>query len=106
MLSGKEHTGSFQEILENITKFEYTIRDYNAETIRALLNLLSIDSEERNNYTKGKTRDALDTMVESIRYLKQPTLREKGLKIIIIVIVRDCIGNDKEGETMDRLIGN
>ncbi|PKY60339.1 hypothetical protein RhiirA4_483928, partial [Rhizophagus irregularis] len=45
-------------------------------------------------------------MVESIRYLKQPTLREKGLKIIIIVIVRDCIENDKEGETMDRLIGN
>ncbi|PKY61744.1 hypothetical protein RhiirA4_432020 [Rhizophagus irregularis] len=45
-------------------------------------------------------------MVESIRYLKQPTLREKGLKIIIIVIVRDCIENDKEDETMDRLIGN
>ncbi|CAB5383175.1 unnamed protein product [Rhizophagus irregularis] len=79
---------------------------YNAETIRALLNLLSIDSEERNNYTKGRTRDALDVMVESIRYLKQPVLREKGLKIIIIVIVRDCIENDKEDETMDRLIGN
>ncbi|POG60626.1 hypothetical protein GLOIN_2v1815633 [Rhizophagus irregularis DAOM 181602=DAOM 197198] len=45
-------------------------------------------------------------MVESIRYLKQPVLRDKGLKIIIIVIVRDCIENDKEDETMDRLIGN
>ncbi|PKY35554.1 hypothetical protein RhiirB3_456509, partial [Rhizophagus irregularis] len=96
----------FKKFWKILQKFEYTIKDYNAETIRALLNLLSIDSEERNNYTKGRTRDALDVMVESIRYLKQPVLREKGLKIIIIVIVRDCIENDKEDETMDRLIGN
>ncbi|UZO16357.1 uncharacterized protein OCT59_007746 [Rhizophagus irregularis] len=96
----------FKKFWKILQKFEYTIKDYNAETIRALLNLLSIDGEERNNYTKGRTRDALDVMVESIRYLKQPVLREKGLKIIIIVIVRDCIENDKEDETMDRLIGN
>ncbi|GBC23202.2 hypothetical protein GLOIN_2v1848990 [Rhizophagus irregularis DAOM 181602=DAOM 197198] len=96
----------FKKFWKILQKFEYTIKDYNAETIRALLNLLSIDSEERNNYTKGRTRDALDVIVESIRYLKQPVLREKGLKIIIIVIVRDCIENDKEDETMDRLIGN
>ncbi|POG57990.1 hypothetical protein GLOIN_2v1848990, partial [Rhizophagus irregularis DAOM 181602=DAOM 197198] len=96
----------FKKFWRILQKFEYTIKGYNAETIRALLNLLSIDSEERNNYTKGRTRDALDVMVESIRYLKQPILREKGLKIIIIVIVRDCIENDKEDETMDRLIGN
>ncbi|GET63838.1 hypothetical protein GLOIN_2v1848990 [Rhizophagus irregularis DAOM 181602=DAOM 197198] len=96
----------FKKFWRILQKFEYTIRDYNAETIRALINLLSIDSEERNNYTKGKTRDALDIIVESIRYLKQPILREKGLKIIIIVVARDCIENDKEDETMDRLIGN
>ncbi|GET50712.1 hypothetical protein GLOIN_2v1848990 [Rhizophagus irregularis DAOM 181602=DAOM 197198] len=96
----------FKKFWRILQKFEYTIRDYNAETIRALINLLSIYSEERNNYTKGKTRDALDIIVESIRYLKQPILREKGLKIIIIVVARDCIENDKEDETMDRLIGN
>ncbi|GET65659.1 hypothetical protein GLOIN_2v1815633 [Rhizophagus irregularis DAOM 181602=DAOM 197198] len=96
----------FKKFWRILQKFEYTIRDYNAETIRALINLLSIDSEERNNYTKGKTRDALDIIVESIRYLKQPILREKGLKIIIIVVARDCIENDKEDETIDRLIGN
>ncbi|CAB4405845.1 unnamed protein product [Rhizophagus irregularis] len=96
----------FKKFWKILQKFEYTIRDYNAETIRALLNLLSMENEERNNYTREKARGVLDTMVESIRYLKQPTLREKGLKIIIIVIVRDCIENDKEGETMDRLIGN
>ncbi|PKY60990.1 hypothetical protein RhiirA4_431515, partial [Rhizophagus irregularis] len=96
----------FKKFWKILQKFEYTVKDYNTETIKALLNLLSIDSEERDNYTRGKTRDALDVMVESIRYLKQPTLREKGLKIIMIVIVRDCIENDKESETMDRLIGN
>src|SRR3989337_647021 len=96
----------FKKFWKILHKFEHTIKDYNAETIRALLNLLSINSEERNNYTKGKTRDALDIMIESIRYAKRPILREKGLKIIIIVIVRDCIENDKEDETMDRLIGD
>src|SRR5688572_2130581 len=96
----------FKKFWKILQKFEYTVRNYNGETIRALLELLSIDSEERNNYTKGRTRNALDVMVESIRYLKRPVLKEKGLKIIIIVIVRDCIEGDKESEVNERLIGN
>ncbi|PKB96322.1 hypothetical protein RhiirA5_435025, partial [Rhizophagus irregularis] len=33
----------FRKFWKILQKFEYTIKDYNAETIRALLNLLSID---------------------------------------------------------------
>src|SRR6185369_3190704 len=45
-------------------------------------------------------------ITESIRYRMQPKLKEKGLRTIILVIVRDCIERNLGNEVFDRLIGN
>ncbi|CAB4492631.1 unnamed protein product [Rhizophagus irregularis] len=48
----------------------------------------------------------MDRITESIRYRIQPKIKEKGLRTIILVIVRDCIERNLENEVFDRLIGN
>ncbi|PKC52088.1 hypothetical protein RhiirA1_405163, partial [Rhizophagus irregularis] len=48
----------------------------------------------------------MDRITESIRYRIQPKMKEKGLRTIILVIVRDCIERNLENEVFDRLIGN
>src|SRR6185369_4788564 len=45
-------------------------------------------------------------ITESIRYRIQPKIKEKGLRTIILVIVRDCIERNLGNEVFDRLIGN
>ncbi|CAB4441474.1 unnamed protein product [Rhizophagus irregularis] len=66
-----------------------------------------MDNREREDTIhKGKCRDIMDRITESIRYRQQPKMKEKGLRIIIVVIVRDCIEGNLENEVFDRLIGN
>ncbi|CAB4473762.1 unnamed protein product [Rhizophagus irregularis] len=48
----------------------------------------------------------MDRITESIRYRIQPKIKEKGLRTIILVIVRDCIERNLGNEVFDRLIGN
>ncbi|RGB24652.1 hypothetical protein C1646_772786 [Rhizophagus diaphanus] len=97
----------FKKFWDALFKFEDTIRTYNNITIKGLLNLLSTDNKIREDTIhKGKCRSILDQIIESIRYRKQPIMREKGLRIIIIVIVSDCIEGNLENEVYNRLIGN
>ncbi|RGB29540.1 hypothetical protein C1646_766470 [Rhizophagus diaphanus] len=51
---------------------------------------------------KGKCRDIVDRIIESIKYSQQPTMREKGLRIIIVVIVRDCIEGNLKNEVFQK----
>ncbi|RGB28674.1 hypothetical protein C1646_767534 [Rhizophagus diaphanus] len=62
--------------------------------------------ERKDTIHKGKCRDIVDRIIESIKYSQRPTMREKGLRIIIVVIVRDCIEGNLENEVCDKLIGN
>src|SRR6202012_1411809 len=96
----------FEKVWKILKKFESSIEGYNQITVTEVLNLLSIDSRERDDYNRMKTRKVLDRLIESVRYNKQPEFREKGLRQILVVIARDCIENDKENEICDRLIGN
>ena len=96
----------FEKVWKILKKFEDSIGGYNQVTVTEVLNLLSIDSRERDDYNRAKTRKVLDRIIESIRYNKQPDFKEKGLRQILVVITRDCIKNDKENEICDRLIGN
>ncbi|POG69525.1 hypothetical protein GLOIN_2v1776850 [Rhizophagus irregularis DAOM 181602=DAOM 197198] len=65
-----------------------------------------MDNREREDTIhKGKCRNIVDRIIESIRYRQQPKMKEKGLRIIIVVIVRDCIEGNLENEVFDRLIG-
>src|SRR6201992_3052157 len=96
----------FEKVWKILKKFESSIEGYNQITVTEVLNLLSIDSRERDDYNRIKTRKVLDRLIESIRYNKQPDFKEKGLRQILVVIARDCIENDKENEICDKLIGN
>ncbi|RGB29592.1 hypothetical protein C1646_672320, partial [Rhizophagus diaphanus] len=97
----------FKKFWDILFKFEPMILMYNDVTLKRLLGLLSMDNREREDTIhKGKCRDIVDRIIESIKYSQQPTMREKGLKIIIVVIVRDCIEGNLENEVCDKLIGN
>jgi len=97
----------FKKFWEALFKFEGTIQIYNGITIKGLLDLLSMDNKIREDTIhKGRCRNILDRITESIRYGRQPTMKEKGLRIIIVVIVRDVIEGNLENEVNDRLIGN
>jgi hypothetical protein len=97
----------FQKFWEFLFKFEYTIEEYNGKTIGGVLELLSMDNREREETChKGRCRNIMDRIIESIRYKQQPIHKDKGLRSIILVIVRDCIERDLENEVFDRLIGN
>ncbi|PKY41506.1 hypothetical protein RhiirA4_455095 [Rhizophagus irregularis] len=102
----REVSTAFKKFWDALFKFEDTILMYNNVTHKELLNLLSMDNRERENTIhKGKCRNIVDRIIESIRYRQQPKLKEKGLRIIIVVIVRDCIEGNLENEVFDRLIG-
>src|SRR6185369_16382184 len=97
----------FQKFWEFLSKFEYTIESYNGKTIGGVLELLSMDNKEREETChKGRCRNIMDRIIESIRYKSQPEHKEKGLRSIILVIVRDCIERNLENEVYDRIIGN
>ncbi|GET51528.1 ribonuclease H-like domain-containing protein [Rhizophagus irregularis DAOM 181602=DAOM 197198] len=97
----------FKKFWDALFKFEDTIIIYNNVTIKGVIDLLSMDNSEREDTIhKGKCRDIMDRITESIRYRIQPKMKEKGLRTIILVIVRDCIEGDLENEVFDRLIGN
>ncbi|CAB4428248.1 unnamed protein product [Rhizophagus irregularis] len=92
----------FKKFWNALFKFEDTILIYNDVTLKGLLNLLSMDNREREDTIhKGKYRDIMDRITESIRYRQQPKMKEKGLRIIIVVIVRDCIEGNLENEVFD-----
>ncbi|PKC54825.1 hypothetical protein RhiirA1_476616 [Rhizophagus irregularis] len=96
----------FKKFWDALFKFEDTILMYNNVTLKGLLDLVSMDNREREDTIhKGKCRDIADRIIESIRYRQQPKMKEKGLRIIMVVIVRDCIEGDLENEVFDRLIG-
>ncbi|GBC21878.2 hypothetical protein GLOIN_2v1836489 [Rhizophagus irregularis DAOM 181602=DAOM 197198] len=102
----REVSAAFKKFWDALFKFEDTILMYNNVTHKELLNLLSMDNREREDTIhKGKCRNIVDRIIESIRYRQQPKMKEKGLRIIIVVIVRDCIEGDLENEVFDRLIG-
>ncbi|CAB4418802.1 unnamed protein product [Rhizophagus irregularis] len=97
----------FKKFWDALFKFEDAIIIYNDVTIKGVLSLLSMDNSEREDTIhKGKCRDIMDRITESIRYRIQPKIKEKGLRAIILVIVRDCIERNLENEVFDRLIGN
>ncbi|GET66139.1 hypothetical protein GLOIN_2v1810692 [Rhizophagus irregularis DAOM 181602=DAOM 197198] len=97
----------FKKFWDALFKFEDTIIIYNDVTIKGVLDLLSMNNSEREDTIhKGRCRDIMDRITESIRYRIQPKMKEKGLRTIILVIVRDCIEGDLENEVFDRLIGN
>ena len=97
----------FKKFWEALFKFEHTISVYNQVTIEGVLNLLSMENRDREDTIhKGKCRNIMDRITESIRYKEQPKMKEKGLRIIILVIVRDCIEGNLENEVFDRLIGS
>ncbi|CAB4435127.1 unnamed protein product [Rhizophagus irregularis] len=102
----REVSAAFEKFWNTLFKFEDTILMYNNVTHKELLNLLSMDNREREDTIhKGKCRNIVDRIIESIRYRQQPKLKEKGLRMIIVVIVRDCIEGNLENEVFDRLIG-
>ncbi|GBC21803.2 hypothetical protein GLOIN_2v1765994 [Rhizophagus irregularis DAOM 181602=DAOM 197198] len=102
----REVSAAFKKFWDALFKFEDTILMYNNVTHKELLNLLSMDNREREDTIhKGKCRNIVDRIIESIRYRQQPKMKEKGLRIIIVVIVRDCIEGNLENEVFDRLIG-
>ncbi|GBC20740.2 hypothetical protein GLOIN_2v1765994 [Rhizophagus irregularis DAOM 181602=DAOM 197198] len=102
----REVSAAFKKFWDVLFKFEDTILMYNNVTHKELLNLLSMDNREREDTIhKGKCRNIVDRIIESIRYRQQPKMKEKGLRIIIVVIVRDCIEGNLENEVFDRLIG-
>ncbi|GBC28000.1 ribonuclease H-like domain-containing protein [Rhizophagus irregularis DAOM 181602=DAOM 197198] len=97
----------FKKFWDALFKFEDTIIIYNDVTIRGVLDLLSMNNSEREDTIhKGKCRDIMDRITESIRYRIQPKMKERGLRTIILVIVRDCIERNLGNEVFDRLIGN
>ncbi|GET53753.1 hypothetical protein GLOIN_2v1846315 [Rhizophagus irregularis DAOM 181602=DAOM 197198] len=97
----------FKKFWDALFKFEDAIIIYNDVTIKGVLDLLSMNNSEREDTIhKGKCRDIMDRITESIRYRIQPKMKEKGLRTIILVIVRDCIERNLENEVFDRLIGN
>ncbi|PKY58913.1 hypothetical protein RhiirA4_513859 [Rhizophagus irregularis] len=97
----------FKKFWDALFKFEDAIIIYNDVTIKGVLSLLSMDNSEREDTIhKGRCRDIMDRITESIRYRIQPKIKEKGLRAIILVIVRDCIERNLENEVFDRLIGN
>ncbi|PKY35660.1 hypothetical protein RhiirB3_456807, partial [Rhizophagus irregularis] len=97
----------FKKFWDALFKFEDAIIVYNNVTINGVLDLLSMNNSEREDTIhKGKCRDIMDRITESIRYRIQPKMKEKGLQTIILVIVRDCIEGNLENEVFDRLIGN
>ncbi|CAB4373968.1 unnamed protein product [Rhizophagus irregularis] len=97
----------FKKFWDVLFKFEDTIIIYNNVTIKGVIDLLSMNNSERKDTIhKGKCRDIMDGITELIRYRIQPKMKEKGLRTIILVIVRDCIEGDLENEVFDRLIGN
>ncbi|GBC29379.2 ribonuclease H-like domain-containing protein [Rhizophagus irregularis DAOM 181602=DAOM 197198] len=97
----------FKKFWDALFKFEDTIIIYNNVTIKGVIDLLSMDNSEREDTIhKGKCRDIMDRITESIRYRIQPKMKEKGLQTIILVIVRDYIERNLENEVFDRLIGN
>ncbi|CAB4418817.1 unnamed protein product [Rhizophagus irregularis] len=97
----------FKKFWDALFKFEDAITIYNNVTIKGVLDLLSMNNSEREDTIhKGKCRDIMDRITESIRYRIQPKMKEKGLRTIILVIVRDCIEGDLENEVFDRLIRN
>ncbi|GBC30533.2 hypothetical protein GLOIN_2v1765994 [Rhizophagus irregularis DAOM 181602=DAOM 197198] len=97
----------FKKFWDALFKFEDAIIIYNDVTIKGLLDLLSMDNSEREDTIhKGKCRDIMDRITESIRYRIQPKIKEKRLRTIILVIVRDCIERNLGNEVFDRLIGN
>ncbi|GBC33499.2 1-phosphatidylinositol 4,5-bisphosphate phosphodiesterase-like [Rhizophagus irregularis DAOM 181602=DAOM 197198] len=97
----------FKKFWDALFKFEDAIIIYNDVTIKGVLDLLSMNNSEREDTIhKGKCRDIMDRITESIRYRIQPKIKEKGLRTIILVIVRDCIERNLENEVFDRLIGN
>ncbi|POG58107.1 hypothetical protein GLOIN_2v1886091 [Rhizophagus irregularis DAOM 181602=DAOM 197198] len=96
----------FKKFWDALFKFEDTILMYNNVTLKGLLDLVSMDNKEREDTIhKGKCRNIVDRIIESIRYRQQPKMKEKGLRIIMVVIVRDCIEGNLENEVFDRLIG-
>ncbi|EXX55492.1 hypothetical protein RirG_224970 [Rhizophagus irregularis DAOM 197198w] len=97
----------FKKFWDALFKFEDAIIIYNDVTIKGVLDLLSMNNSEREDTIhKGKCRDIMDRITESIRYRIQPKIKEKGLRTIILVIVRDCIERNLGNEVFDRLIGN
>ena len=97
----------FKKFWDALFKFEDAITIYNNVTIKGVLDLLSMNNSEREDTIhKGRCRDVMDRITESIRYRIQPKMKEKGLRAIILVIVRDCIERNLENEVFDRLIGN
>ncbi|GET50524.1 ribonuclease H-like domain-containing protein [Rhizophagus irregularis DAOM 181602=DAOM 197198] len=97
----------FKKFWDALFKFEDTIIIYNNVMIKGVIDLLSMDNSEREDTIhKGKCRDIMDRITESIRYRIQPKMKEKGLRTIILVIVRDYIEGNLENEVFDRLIGN
>jgi hypothetical protein len=97
----------FKKFWDALFKFEDTIIIYNNVTIRGVLDLLSMSNSVREDTIhKGRCRDVMDRITESIRYRIQPKIKEKGLRTIILVIVRDCIERNLGNEVFDRLIGN
>ncbi|PKC54464.1 hypothetical protein RhiirA1_477279, partial [Rhizophagus irregularis] len=97
----------FKKFWDALFKFEDAIIIYNDVTIKGVLSLLSMDNSEREDTIyKGRCRDIMDRITESIRYRIQLKIKEKGLRAIILVIVRDCIERNLENEVFDRLIGN
>src|SRR6185369_9457799 len=84
----REVSEAFKKFWDALFKFEDTILMYNNVTHKELLNLLSMDNREREDTIhKGKCRNIVDRIIESIRYRQQPKMKEKGLRIIIVVIV-------------------
>src|ERR1700753_3839013 len=55
----------FDKVWKILKKFESGIEGYNQVTIIEVLNLLSIDSRERDDYNRVKTRKVLDRIIES-----------------------------------------
>ncbi|EXX67813.1 hypothetical protein RirG_110950 [Rhizophagus irregularis DAOM 197198w] len=97
----------FKKFWDALFKFEDTIIIYNNVTIKGVIDLLSMNNSEREDTIhKGKCRDIMDRITESIRYRIQPKMKEKRLRTIILVIVRDCIERNLGNEVFDRLIGN
>ncbi|GES76231.1 enzymatic polyprotein, putative [Rhizophagus clarus] len=88
----------FEKVWKILKKFESSIGEYNRITVIEVLNLLSIDSRERDDYNGPKIKKILDRIIESIRYNEQPSFKEKGLRQVLVVIARDCIENNKENK--------
>ncbi|RGB34907.1 hypothetical protein C1646_760014, partial [Rhizophagus diaphanus] len=68
----------FKKFWDILFKFEPMILTYNDVTLKGLLGLPSMDNREREDTIhKGKCRDIVDRIIESIKYKQQPTMREK-----------------------------